>query len=66
MPMNEVYIRKIYITKESTSYIHNTAMYGKLQWNAFMLKSQVKVKFTLEQAMKAQTGKRRGTGFLFL
>jgi hypothetical protein len=31
-----------------------------------MLKSTVKVKFALEQAMKAQKGRRRGTGLLFL
>jgi hypothetical protein len=31
-----------------------------------MLKSKVKVKFTLEQAMKALKGTRRGTGLLFL
>jgi len=31
-----------------------------------MLKSKVKVKFTLEQAMKAQKGRRKGTGLLSL
>jgi hypothetical protein len=66
MPTNKILTRKLYITKETTSNIQNTAVYGKLQWNAFMLKSKVKVKVTLEQAMKAQKGRRKGTGLLLL